>query len=78
MTQNDALNYPITGGIHPNSPAFPAEMNPEIQQLQQENQNLKQQLAEKTLRIEFLQQLCAEKESKFQQLLEVHKLIVTK
>ena len=78
MTQNDALNYPIAGGIHPNSPAFPAEMNPEIQRLKQENQKLTQQLAENTLKIEFLQQLCGEKEDKFQQLLEVHKLIVTK
>ncbi len=78
MTQNDTTNYPITGGIHPNSPAFPAEMNPEIQQIKQENQKLEQALAEKTLKIEFLQQLCEEKESKFQQLLEVHKLIVTK
>jgi flagellar biosynthesis/type III secretory pathway chaperone len=69
--------YPLNGGIRPNSPSFPAEMNPEIQALKAEIQNLHEKLQASELRNEFLREFCNEKETKFQQLLEVHKLILS-
>lgn len=48
QTPADMHNYPLNGGVRPNSPGFPAEMNPEIQRLQKE-------LAEKTNSIRLLE-----------------------
>jgi hypothetical protein len=36
--------YPLNGGVRPNSPAFPAEMNPEIKRLQAELQDKNKEL----------------------------------
>ena len=69
--------YPLNGGIRPNSPHFPAEMNPEVQGLKAENQDLREKLQASELRVEFLSEFCKEKETKFQQLLEVHKIILS-
>lgn len=69
--------YPLTGGLRPSSPAFPPEMNPEIHKLQEEIQILKNELQAMTLKKDFLEVLCKEKEEKFQQLLEVHKTVLS-
>ena len=37
--------YPISGGIKPTDPGFPAGMNPEIQALKAENASLTRELA---------------------------------
>lgn len=80
INNNTPINntgYPLNGGIRPSSPAFPAEMNPEIQALKAEIQNLHEKLQASELRNEFLNEFCKEKETKFQQLLDVHKLILS-
>lgn len=40
----NTTNYPLTGGLKPNSPGFPAEINPEIHRLQEENAKLSEAL----------------------------------
>ena len=80
INNNTPINntgYPLNGGIRPGSPNFPAEMNPEIQALKAENQDLRERLQASELRVEFLSEFCKEKETKFQQLLEVHKIILS-
>ena len=80
INNNTPINntgYPLNGGIRPSSPSFPSEMNPEVQSLKAENQDLREKLQASELRVEFLSEFCKEKETKFQQLLEVHKIILS-
>ena len=52
----NTTNYPLTGGVKPTSPAFPAEMNPEVQRLQAENQKLQEELRIMHVTLELKQQ----------------------
>lgn len=66
--------YPISGGIKPNSPSFPAEMNPEIQRLQAEIERQNDQLRLQLQELELIRALMAMKD---QQLADYKEIIFT-
>lgn len=54
--------YPLSGGIKPNSPSFPVEMNPEIQRLQAEIERQNEQLRLQHQELELIRALMTMKD----------------
>lgn len=66
--------YPLSGGIKPTSPNFPAEMNPEIHRLQEEITRQQTMLAAQASELEITRALLAMKD---QQLADYKEIIFT-
>lgn len=55
--------YPLMGGVKPTSPTFPAEMNPEVLRLSEENTKLANIVQEQAAEILKLQAIADERAS---------------